>query len=71
MCSKTMCRRCGKATWKGCGNHVEQALAGVSKNQRCTCTGEELAGSKSIGFFLRLRGKVNPGDRSEQLAPGA
>jgi len=57
MCSKTMCRRCGKATWKGCGKHVEQALAGVPMNLRCTCTGEELAGSKRSGFFSRLRGK--------------
>jgi hypothetical protein len=61
MCSKATCRRCGRATWKGCGNHVEQALAGVPKNQRCTCTSEEMAGSRSGGFFSRLRGKVIPG----------
>ncbi len=37
MCSKVTCRTCGKATWSGCGNHVEQALAGVPQAQRCAC----------------------------------
>jgi len=35
MCSPATCPNCGKATWTGCGNHVEQALAGISKAQRC------------------------------------
>ena len=37
MCSKTTCNKCGKATWTGCGNHVEQALRGVPQAQRCSC----------------------------------
>jgi hypothetical protein len=37
MCSRTTCRTCAKPTWKGCGNHIEVALAGVPKSQRCTC----------------------------------
>jgi hypothetical protein len=37
MCSPARCRKCGKATYKGCGQHVEQVLAGVPKEQRCTC----------------------------------
>jgi hypothetical protein len=64
MCSRTTCRKCGKPTWSGCGNHVEQALAGVPKNQRCTCR-EEAAAAKASGagatsgggFFSRLLGK--------------
>lgn len=35
MCRKTTCRTCGKATWAGCGQHVEEALAGVSRADRC------------------------------------
>ena len=37
MCSKITCNKCGKATWTGCGQHVEQALAGVKPADRCTC----------------------------------
>lgn len=37
MCSRTTCRSCGKATWSGCGNHIEQALAGVPAADRCKC----------------------------------
>lgn len=35
MCSPATCPHCGKATWTGCGNHVEQALAGIPQAQRC------------------------------------
>ena len=56
MCSSTTCKKCGKATWKGCGNHIEQALAGVPKDKRCTC--RERASSEPVksGFFARRRG---------------
>lgn len=37
MCSPAQCSRCGKTTWTGCGNHVDQALAGVPQAQRCQC----------------------------------
>lgn len=37
MCSRVTCDVCKKASWSGCGNHVEQALAGVSEQDRCTC----------------------------------
>ena len=35
MCYPTPCATCGKTTWAGCGEHVEQALAGVAPEQRC------------------------------------
>lgn len=35
MCARTTCRKCGKASWRGCGAHVEQVLRGVPKSQRC------------------------------------
>ncbi len=37
MCHRVQCKRCGKPTWAGCGRHIEQALAGVPREQRCQC----------------------------------
>jgi hypothetical protein len=37
MCSRVTCHICNKATWAGCGQHIEQALAGVSEADRCKC----------------------------------
>lgn len=38
MCRRVECRTCGKPTYAGCGQHVEQVLAGVPKSLRCHCT---------------------------------
>ncbi|WIY84047.1 hypothetical protein [Propionimicrobium sp. PCR01-08-3] len=35
MCQKVTCEICGKPTWAGCGEHIEQALAGVPLSARC------------------------------------
>lgn len=43
MCQKVTCAQCGKPTWKGCGEHIEEALAGVPVSQRCTCPREGAA----------------------------
>lgn len=37
MCSPATCNHCGKTTWAGCGQHIEEALEGVPQEQRCTC----------------------------------
>lgn len=37
MCQKVTCDKCGKPTWQGCGDHIEEALAGVPEPDRCTC----------------------------------
>ena len=37
MCSPAPCNQCGKVTWTGCGEHIQEALANVPKAQRCTC----------------------------------
>jgi hypothetical protein len=37
MCSPARCLRCGKATYSGCGMHVDQVLAGVPASERCSC----------------------------------
>lgn len=32
-----LCSSCGKVTWAGCGDHIEEALAGVPEDRLCTC----------------------------------
>jgi hypothetical protein len=56
MCHRTTCRTCHKPTWSGCGNHIEQALAGVPKGERCTCRENPPERASAGGFFSRLRG---------------
>lgn len=53
MCRQVTCRTCGKPTWTGCGQHVEQALAGVPKAQRCAGHEREAA----PGLLARLFGR--------------
>ncbi|WP_281292621.1 hypothetical protein [Nocardioides humilatus] len=35
MCYATPCRTCGKTTWAGCGDHVDEVAAQVSAEQWC------------------------------------
>ena len=35
MCRAATCGKCGKITWAGCGQHVEQVMAGVPASRRC------------------------------------
>jgi hypothetical protein len=58
MCQRATCRTCGKATYRGCGNHVEQVLAGVPRSQRCQC-GPSERGSGG-GLLSRLLGSRRP-----------
>lgn len=55
MCHQTTCRACKKATWAGCGQHQQQVMRGIAKNERCTCTAAEKAAAKG-GFFARIFG---------------
>ncbi|SDU63161.1 hypothetical protein FHX69_7093 [Prauserella muralis] len=41
MCQRAVCSTCGKATYTGCGRHVEQVLAGVPASRRCQCQPEQ------------------------------
>jgi hypothetical protein len=38
MCRRVTCPNCNKPTWAGCGEHIEQALAGVPQAERCSCS---------------------------------
>ena len=35
MCRPATCKVCGKTTWAGCGQHVDQVMAGVPRGARC------------------------------------
>lgn len=50
MCRPATCRTCGKASYRGCGQHVEQILRGVPKNQRCSCALDV----RQVGGFPKL-----------------
>jgi hypothetical protein len=56
MCSKVTCKVCKKPTWSGCGEHVEEALAGIPNSERCE--GHPKSQAKS-GLIARLFGKSN------------
>lgn len=50
MCQAVTCRTCGKVTWSGCGQHVDQVMRGVPQSERCE--GHE----SEPGFLARLFG---------------
>lgn len=52
MCSAITCRQCGKTTWTGCGQHVDQVMRHVPQSQRCQ--GHE----REPGLFARLLGRA-------------
>lgn len=53
MCQKTTCRKCGKAAWSGCGQHVSQVMKGIPKAQQCQGHAND---PKEPGFLARLFG---------------
>jgi hypothetical protein len=52
MCRAVTCRTCGKTTWAGCGQHVNQVLAGVPTTQRCQ--GHQTTRNAGSGLLARL-----------------
>ena len=38
MCSPIKCETCNKTTWTGCGEHIQEALAGIPEEELCTCS---------------------------------
>ena len=55
MCRAVTCKKCGKTTWAGCGQHVSQVLAGVPAARRCPGhAGEPAAGG---GWLRKVFGR--------------
>jgi len=58
MCRAVNCKTCGKQTWAGCGQHVEQVMAGVPAGQRCGGHPRAEASSPGPGGLLnRIRNR--------------
>lgn len=43
MCQRITCGKCGRPSYTGCGQHVEQVLRDVPPEQRCQCRAERSA----------------------------
>ncbi|MCR8670006.1 hypothetical protein [Agrococcus sp. HG114] len=61
MCRSTTCRVCGKTTWAGCGQHVQEVRRTVPASQWCNGTHSQSeidqAQSARPGFLARLFGR--------------
>lgn len=57
MCRSVTCRGCGKASWKGCGLHVDQVMRGVPWDQRCSCPAQVRPAAAGQSLFARLFGR--------------
>jgi len=54
MCRAVRCKNCGNTTWAGCGQHVNQVMAGVPRADRCS--GHPKADRQGRGFLAKLFG---------------
>lgn len=52
MCRSVNCKTCGKKTWAGCGQHVNQVMKGIPAAQRCP--GHPKESGTGGSFFSRL-----------------
>lgn len=41
MCQRVQCSSCGKPTYVGCGQHVEEVLGDVRREDWCRCREEK------------------------------
>ncbi|MBM7799406.1 hypothetical protein JOE57_002327 [Microlunatus panaciterrae] len=55
MCRAVTCGTCGKTTWTGCGNHVNQVMKNVPNGQQCR--GHENETAAKVGVLGRLFGR--------------
>ncbi|MCX6437120.1 MAG: hypothetical protein NTZ06_00475 [Actinobacteria bacterium] len=51
------CKQCGKATWSGCGEHIEEALHGIAQSEHCPGHAGDAVASSQPGFLGKLFGK--------------
>eukprot|EP00534_Pseudo-nitzschia_fraudulenta_P019494 CAMPEP_0201278564 /NCGR_PEP_ID=MMETSP0853-20130426/60203_1 /ASSEMBLY_ACC=CAM_ASM_000640 /TAXON_ID=183588 /ORGANISM="Pseudo-nitzschia fraudulenta, Strain WWA7" /LENGTH=62 /DNA_ID=CAMNT_0047586893 /DNA_START=1245 /DNA_END=1433 /DNA_ORIENTATION=- len=62
MCMKVDCSSCGKATWKGCGQHVQATLGNIPTEDRCP---NWMKGAKEPCDVGNVEHAANNGDGSE------
>lgn len=56
MCRAVTCKKCGKTTWAGCGQHVDQVMKGVPRADRCLGH-ENDPKSEKQGFLATMFGR--------------
>lgn len=52
MCRAVTCKKCGKTTWAGCGQHINEVMRGVPSAEKCR--GHENDPAPTGNFFTRL-----------------
>ncbi len=58
MCRAVKCRSCGKSTWAGCGNHVQDVMRNIPRSDRCTCDRNAPAPkAEGAGWLAKLFGR--------------
>ncbi|MDA3010644.1 MAG: hypothetical protein O2886_08015 [Actinomycetota bacterium] len=53
MCRQITCKSCGKASWAGCGMHVEQVLGHLPESDRCSCSSDAATSGRKRRWFSR------------------
>ena len=56
MCRTTTCRTCGKTTWAGCGQHVDEVMSAVPRGARCPGH-QQTTTTRSPSLLSRLFGR--------------
>ena len=54
MCRAVTCRKCGKTTWAGCGQHIDAVKRSAPAGQWCNGHADE---PSSGGFMGKLFGR--------------
>ena len=54
MCRAVKCKTCGKTTWAGCGQHIDQVRRSVPAGQWCSGHPKAAAQDSGKGFFARI-----------------
>eukprot|EP01080_Neovahlkampfia_damariscottae_P007122 gene7122-11285_t len=56
MCHQTTCDKCNKASWSGCGNHLQGIFQNIPVEKRCFCgySKEELEKEKRNPTYPNL-----------------
>jgi hypothetical protein len=57
MCRAVVCKQCGKTTWAGCGQHVDQVMRGVPRAKQCQGHQATSPSAGTNGVLRRIFGR--------------
>lgn len=57
MCRAVRCKKCGKTTWAGCGQHADQVMRNVPRSDRCPGHAPAAGAGRARSFTDRLLGR--------------